>query len=492
MNTIIRCLIWLPLLMPLMLGAQAPWQYGKLVAPTGSHIIKHEDGTPFLWIGDTGWGLFQQLTREEVDHYLDTRQAQGFNVIQAVVFWYPHGGGLPNGPHNATNAYGHRPFTGAEDAPNTSEPLVVEGGSPTAPNDYWDHVDYIVQAIRSRQMYLALLPCWGRAYVTTQFPGSHQEYNVDEARAYGAFLGQRYQDAPHILWVLGGDAKAYKKGFDQRGTYQDWDGRQVFRAMAEGLVQGVTGQQPAWNEAHPAWDELLLTYHPDGDPSQNSSQWFHEDPWLTANGVEVWKEVQLVYREMLGDYQLDQPVKPSLFLEGSYEFGSYQHECGWVTPVKVRRQFYHTFFAGGAGHTYGAGPVWSMRGTGGGYSCGYAWKQALHFPGATQCAMIGKTFLQKYGWHAWIPSQEVVSRGSGTGEHLKVAVRHASSDLVLVYFSNNTHASIKNVLSAKASCQWFDPATGAYQAGPHVEAGEIKDMIPPRGWEDAILVLATH
>ena len=108
------------------LSAQAQWtDHGKLGVSPNGHYIQHEDGTPFLWIGDTGWGMIQQLTREEVDQYLDNRQGLGFTVIQTVVHWSPHGGGMKRSPDNAPNAYGHKPFTGDEKSPNTSEPLVV-------------------------------------------------------------------------------------------------------------------------------------------------------------------------------------------------------------------------------------------------------------------------------------------------------------------------------------------------------------------------------
>ena len=59
-------------------NAQAPWEaHGKLEVSSNGHYIQHKDGTPFLWIGDTGWGMIQQLTREEVDEYLDSRKALG-------------------------------------------------------------------------------------------------------------------------------------------------------------------------------------------------------------------------------------------------------------------------------------------------------------------------------------------------------------------------------------------------------------------------------
>jgi len=470
--------------------AQSPWQrHGQLEVSQNGHTIQHKDGTPFLWIGDTGWGLFQQLTREEVDYYLDNRKKLGFTVIQAVVFWYPHGGGIESGPHNAANAYGHRPFSGDEDTPNTAQPLLIEGGNPDAPNDYWDHVDYIIEAIKKRDMYLALLPCWGRAYITLQFGGAHQEFTAEEAKIYGAFLGKRFQNEPHILWILGGDGKAMKKSYDQNNKYQDWDMRAIFRAMAEGIVQGVTGQQPTWDQHHSAWDKVFMSYHPDGDPTNNSSNWFHEDAWLDANGVEVWKEVDQVYSTMLRDYRFNNPVKPSLFLEGSYEFGSYRHECGWVTPIKVRRQIYHTFFAGGAGHTYGAGPIWPMRGTGGDYSCGYTWKQALEFPAGANFARVAKEFLYKHQWSQWIPDQSILERGNGSGESLKSAVTLASGNLALVYFSNNSHAKIKNTLNRASVAHWFDPRNGHEAKAGSFELNESRDLIPPEGWEDAILVV---
>ncbi|MCB0566419.1 MAG: DUF1593 domain-containing protein [Phaeodactylibacter sp.] len=470
--------------------AQLPWQqHGKLEVSKTGHTIEHEDGTPFLWIGDTGWGLFQQLTREEVDHYLDNRQKLGFTVIQSVAFWYPHGGGMEGGPHNAANAYGHRPFSGSEDAPNTADPLLVKGGGPDSPNDYWDHVDYVIEAVKKRNMYLALLPCWGRAYITPQMGGAQQEFTEEEAKAYGVFLGKRYQQEPHIIWVLGGDAKAQIKGYDKNINYQEWDKRSVFRAMAEGITQGVAGQQPAWNQAHPAWGEVFITYHPDGDAPDNSSKWFHEDAWLDANGVEVWREVGQVYPTMLGDYQLNNPVKPSLFLEGSYEFGSYRHECGWVTPVRVRRQVYHTFFAGGAGHTYGAGPVWAMRGSGGDYNCGYTWKQALDFPGAAQFAGVAKAFLLAHQWPEWIPDGGVIDGSVGEGESLKTAVTSTSGDMALVYFSNNSQTQIKNRLNKAAVAHWFDPRNGQEKQAGSFKQHEVRNMAPPDNWEDAILVL---
>ena len=42
------------------------------------------DHTPFFWLGDTAWWLFEKLNREEAERYLEDRHAKGFNVVQAV------------------------------------------------------------------------------------------------------------------------------------------------------------------------------------------------------------------------------------------------------------------------------------------------------------------------------------------------------------------------------------------------------------------------
>ena len=463
-------------------------KYGKLEVSKNGHYVTHADGKPFIWVGDTAWGMMQYLTREDVDKYLDDRKAKGFTVIQTVAHWYPHGGGLKSGPGNAPNAYGFRPFEGSEDAPDTAKPLVVAGGSPEAPNDYWDHADYVIKAAKKRNLYVGLLPFWGRAYVTSTFGGTKQEYNAEEANKFGEFLGRRYRAEPNIVWVLGGDTKAQMRGYDKSQKYNEFDARPIFRSMAEGIGFGVTGEKLRWNVKEAGWDKLFMTYHPDGDTPYRSSTWFHNDAWLDVNGVEVWRQMDMVYPTMMSDYSLADPVKPSLFLEGSYEYGTYRYECGWVTQVKVRRQFYHTFFAGGAGHTYGAGPIWAMRGTGGEYNCGYSWQQALDFPGANQVATIGKKFILENKWWKWKPEGNLLE-SVGESESLKTASINETDKTAFVYFSNRSATRVKNILGKPLSAYWFDPRDGKEVAAGLFAIDEARDMLPPDRWEDAILIL---
>jgi len=99
--------------------AEEEWKHDLKISENG-HYLANQDGSPFYWIGDTGWAMFQQLTREEIDQYLDNRKEKGFTLIQAVAYWYPHGAIEALGPLNQHNVYGLRPFVGERNAPETS------------------------------------------------------------------------------------------------------------------------------------------------------------------------------------------------------------------------------------------------------------------------------------------------------------------------------------------------------------------------------------
>ena len=54
------------------------------ISKNGRYLEKN-DGSTFVWLGDTAWELFHRLSREEADLYLKNRAEKGFTLIQAVV-----------------------------------------------------------------------------------------------------------------------------------------------------------------------------------------------------------------------------------------------------------------------------------------------------------------------------------------------------------------------------------------------------------------------
>lgn len=458
-----------------------PWgDHGSLVLSEDRHYIEHEKGTPFFWIGDTGWAMFQQLTREEVDRYLDNRKVNGFTVIQSVAFWFPHGGNIDSGPLNAPNAYGHPPFEGDAASPATSNPLVLEEGSPLDPADYWDHADYVVNAVRERGLYLALLPVWGNAFINNRMPGSSIEFDREEARAYGEFLGRRYGDEPHIIWVLGGDVDPVNFG--------DQDQRDVYRAMAEGIGRGVSGNESlTWNTPASDWDRTFMTFHAvqapwlNGGEGGSSSLWFHDDPWLDVNMMETYVWTDRVYPLVREDYAL-YPVKPTLLGEGAYEWGAYGQECGWVSPLRVRRQAYQAVFAGAAGVTYGHHAIWAFRGE----DCGQSWETGIEAPGARQVGFVLRGFLSAFDVRNYVPDQSLLIN-PGEGEERLCAMRQKEGGGWMFYFPSNKPAAMDTdrAGSIQGTVTWIDPRTGVSLAPVSFEL----PLMPPSDWEDAIAVV---
>ncbi|MEA3462004.1 MAG: DUF4038 domain-containing protein, partial [Bacteroidota bacterium] len=180
------------------------------------HYLVTSEGEPFFWLGDTGWEMLHRLDRNEMEHYMRNRSGKGFTVIQSVILGEIDGLAFPN-------MEGHLPFE------NFNPERPVEG--------YFEMVDHAVKKAGEFGLVLALLPTW-YSYV---IPGSHPllneeaVFNPENAYSYGKFLGERYKDAPNIVWVLGGDWPA--------GPQIDiWD------AMAGGLMEGDSGMH-------------LMTYH---------------------------------------------------------------------------------------------------------------------------------------------------------------------------------------------------------------------------------------
>jgi hypothetical protein len=129
-----------------------------------------------------------------------------------------------------------------------------------------------------------------------------------------------------------------------------------------------------------------------------------------------------------------------------------------------------------------------MRGSEGDYNCGYTWQQALDFPGAVQVAEIAKKFLSENKWHEWVPNSDLIS-GVGYRESLKTSATTKSGDLALVYFSNNSHTSVKNILTNDADAFWFYPRNGLIKKEVLFKQNETRICAPPAKWEDAILIL---
>ncbi len=353
----------------------------RLKVSENKRFLVQEDGRPFFYLGDTAWELLHRLDRRQAVEFLEIRARQKFNVIQAVALAELDGVTDPN-------PYGDLPLIGRDPA----RPAVTPGSDPTDPEqyDYWDHVEFIIDEANRRGIYMGLLPTWGR-WVRHDRNPADQIFNIENAEAYGRFIGKRFA-GKGIIWILGGDRRV--DGFAE-----------IWRAMARGIVTGISGKED--------YSVALMTFHPAG--GRTSSEFFHHDPWLhfnmwqTGHGpaekVECWAKIK-------SDYDRT-PVKPVMDGEPLYEdhpIGfAMAKEYGYSLDAHIRQRAYWDVFSGAFGHTYGNHSVWQMyapgrRGINGPL---FYWYEAIHRPGANQMQHL-RALIESRPFLSRVPDQSLV------------------------------------------------------------------------------------
>ena len=455
MNTKINLVI--ALCFALSINAQTNGAHQKIVVSPNGHFLQYADGSPFFWLGDTGWELFHRLDLPEITTYLDNRKQKGFNVIQAVLLAEFDGLRKPN-------RYGDLPLLNMD---------------PTTPNEkYFVFIDSVLKLAQQRDIYMGLLPTWGDK-VTKMWGEGPVVFNEANAYTYGLWLGKRYQNTPNIIWILGGDRPPKKDS-------SDWI--PIWRAMAKGILEG-THQQ------------ALITYHPSGG-KESTSQFMQNEPWLHINmmqsghgsghDVTVW---EMVTR----DWAMT-PTKPTLDAEPNYEdhpvnpWPKWDPKNGYYRDYDVRKQTYRSVFAGACGVTYGHHSVWqfySPREEKINYPERY-WTEAIDRPGAFQVGYLKKLIESRPSLHR-IPDQSIIQAGQGEKGDYATAFRDSVGSYLMVYLpvGKTIIANTSNIHARRFNAYWINPKTFKTTSIGAFKNQGSKEFTPPTlGFEnDWVLVI---
>jgi hypothetical protein len=424
----------------------------QLKVSANKRYLVTADGKPFFWLGDTAWELFHRLNREEADKYLKNRADKGFTVVQAVAL------AELDGLHDR-NPYGDTP---------------LENDDPTKPKEeYFKHVDYIIDKAAELGLYIGLLPTWGDKIFKSTWGTGPEIFNVDNARTYGNWIGNRYKDKKNIIWILGGDRTPDEKAIA------------IWRAMAAGIAAGTGGQEKA-----------LMTFHPQPNSLEDggSSKYFHNDAWLDVNMFQtghcrennVYDRVQVVYNRA--------PFKPVVDGEPLYEdhpvcFNA--KDLGTSSPYDVRRYAYLDVFAGAFGHTYGCHDVWQM------YSPKrtpvngphYSWDVALDLPGAAQMKYL-RGLIEARPMLDRIPDQSLIKDALGASDRIQAT---RGKDYLFVYSSQGKAVTVNmgKISGKEVMVFWYNPKNGeSKDAGRSNNTGQQTFTPPTSGYgQDWVLVM---
>lgn len=414
-------------------------QHQLKVSPDQRYLVK-QDGSPFFYLGDTAWELFHRLNRKQADNYLTNRAEKGFTVIQAVALAELDG-------LNDPNPYGHLP---------------LKNNDPTQPNEeYFRHVDYIVNKAQKLGLYVGLLPTWGDKVFKNTWGIGPEIFNPENARKFGEFMGQRYKNNA-VIWIIGGDR-------NPRENSQDVE---IWRSMAKGIVKGAGGN-----------DKVMMTFHPQPVNQGSSSNWFHDEEWLDFNMHQTGHcPDRDIYKLMQDDYTRSQ-VKPTMNGEPIYEDHPVCFDAaknGYSYPSMIRYAAYVSLFSGAHGHTYGCHNIWQMWSPGKNPVNGplKPWYESLELPGAVQMSYV-RALMESRPVLDRVPDQSLISGGQPSTSEKTFATR--GKDYLFIYSAEGTPFPLQmgKISGKTVNSSWFNPRTGKTTKLEKAKNSGIKIFTPP-------------
>jgi hypothetical protein len=371
--------------------------YPVKVGPTGRYLVD-QNGVPFLIVGDSPQAMIGRLSLADAEAFFASRQAHGFNTVWINVLCAGYIGCNEDG----STFDGIAPFN--------------VPGDLTTPNEaYFARVDAIVQLAAAYGFLVILDPA-----ETGDWLAVLRANGVDNCRAYGQYLGQRYASFDNVLWMHGNDYQDWGPEADQYTTavalgIKDYDGRHLQTVELNFFVSSST-DDPAWhsiidlNAAYSAYDPVH---------------------------VEVLKDYNR------GDF-------PVFLAESGYEFEA-------SDPRTIRGQAYEALLSGATGHLYGNHYTWPFLD---------GWRDVLESPGALQIGYYA-ALVQPRRWYDLVPDQDhaLVTAGLGDfgAQEYVTAARTSDGTLALVYVPTTRTITVDlGRMAGPTAARWYDPTSGTF------------------------------
>src|SRR5258706_1568630 len=426
----------------------APPAYPLKTSANGRYLVD-QNNAPYLMIGDSPQALIVNLSETEAEMFFADRSAHGFNTVWINHLCATYTGGRADG----STIDGTLPFTGK----------LVSGASydlSKANEAYFAHVDRIINLAAQYGLLVLLDPIETGSWLAPML-----DNGTNKCRAFGQYLGSRYQSFTNILWMSGND-------------FQDWR-----NANSDAVVRTVALGIQDTDSRHIHTIELDYLVSSSLDDSR----------WASILGLNATYTYYPTYAQLLKDYNRTNFL-PNFMVEANYEF-----EHDWTGNETLRRQEYWTMLCGATGQLYGNGYTWPFVG---------GWQAHLDTPGVTQLEYV-KNLFEPRAWYDLVPDQDhsVVTAGYGTfiatgsvnNSDYATGARTPDGSLIMVYMPTSRTVTVDmSTLRGAASAHWYDPANGSYlqiTGSPFSNTG-TRTFTPPGnnsdGCGDWVLVLETN
>lgn len=442
------------------LSAQMPWSNGKLQVSENGRYLQHENGTPFFWLGDTGWLIFQRLDRAEAKDYFENRKAKGFNVVQCIFYQ----------SYKDNNVYGDTAYVNLD----ITKPNHTVGRDPqnTEQYDFWDHVDYMVDLAAQNGIYLAIAPTWGQLMLRDK------TMTTEKAEAFATHLAEHFKNKPNIIWLNGGSAKG-----------------EVNTNIWETIGSTLKKNDP----------NHLITFHTFGRTQSsttfNNASWLDFNMFVSGHRNYDQDDTPRKFGEDNWRYVLDdlskKPLKPTIDGEPSYENlpqGLHDHSKPYWKASDVRRYAYWSVFAGACGHTYGQNTVRQV------YKKGInnpesgatlSFKEALNDSGSFNMQYVKNLILSR-PYFERVNDQTIVAGDEGEKYDRILVTKGKSYLMAYTYTGRDFTIQMGHISGKKVKAWWYNPRNGeATKIGTYKNKGAVK-FNPPgvnENGNDWILVI---
>lgn len=446
------------------------------VSADGRHL-ETASGRPFFYLADTAWTLPQRMKWDDARHFMQTRRAQGFTALQIVAL---------------------DPERDVEMRDPAGNPALVDGDLARPNEAYFAYLDRVLDLAEEFGLYVLLLPVWGQLVVGASWGGGTfpKTVTAQNAHGFGRWIGDRYRHRGNIIWCLGGDRQPIHDGVD----YRD-----VWRRLAEGIAEGVTGQACAWNVPSAARESVLMTYHAcfEMETGEHStmSYWTDEEAWISFIVLQSGHGRHTASHVSLRAEHDRERTLPVLDAEPAYE----RMPMNWpqLFPLHgdwiVRMRAYWAVLGGALGHTYGHASVWcSISERERNEVLDVTWFEALSSPGAGQMTVL-RHLAEALEAHRWRPAPSMLAHESECSaacvDHHRQAALDRDREFAIVYLTDGGRERVDlSVLAGEAPLQavWFDPRLGTLHAEAFpVPRGEVVVDAPGQGEGDDWLLVVT-
>jgi hypothetical protein len=454
------------------------------VSVNGRHI-QTSDGVPIFLLGDTIWSgphhlyvlsSFSGLIPNDFKLYLNSRQAAGFNLIAFDV--------LPSSRNERTTpfelAYSPSPFEG-------------DWFDSALNDDYWRIIDLWLDMLEERGMYAWMLPAWAKDVLGSSGDAA-QNLNVNNARAYGRQVGERYADRTNIWWVMGGDRQPdlSVNGQSVKAVYDE---------LAAGIAEGINGSPTDFSG-------ILMSHHP--SPTAGTGQTIHGKAWNKANTLQTGHYiVREPYSEIVNDWNLS-PAKPIYQSEVMYEdrLDGSSTSCDDEVRYRatdVRRTMWQSVLAGSSVVIYGQNEVHiphylsdlnavqeSCSGAPDILEFESVWQEMLERPGALDMQHLRNLVWSRahengssdFGPFFNRQPDQSVHQGDKSGADL-VAGSRSGARYAIVYIPGDASDSITVALSwaegPEVELWWYSPRDGLTYDGANRQVSSPFDVVSSSG-----------